>query len=257
MNRSGNRNLLVVSLIVVVILAVVAGILAFQWGRRAAREPEPVAFVTTTASATATATRPPLATRTPTPTRPPTNTPGPPPTATATPRPTPTPTPTPIVVITHINALGRLETAQFMMRTAINLEREPNNIWGRVFGTDKLLLMAEGEVVAGFDLKKIRAGDIVVRGKIVNITLPPPEILYSRIDNDATYVYERETGLFRQPDKDLESEARRRAEQELLNWARQRGIYDQAEEFGRVYLENFLKSLGFEEVVIQIRDEGL
>ena len=42
-----------------------------------------------------------------------------------------------------------------MMQTVIDLEREPTNIWGQVFGTDELLLVASGEVVAGFDLFRL------------------------------------------------------------------------------------------------------
>lgn len=144
------------------------------------------------------------------------------------------------------------------MRTVVDLENDPSNLWQQVFGTDKLLLMAEGEVVAGFDLQKVDSKkDVRVRGSSVKITLPPAEILYSRIDNQKTYVYERKTGLLVPPDPTLEGRARLLAEKNLVEWAEQRGIYQKAETAGRVYLENFLRSLGFTEITIEVKKKGL
>ena len=163
------------------------------------------------------------------PTVPPTLTPTP----TRTPTPTQTPTPTPIAVITGINAFGRLETVQYMMRDIVELEDEPANVFEQ-FSRDKLLLIAEGEVVAGFDLTKVTDDDIFVIGTTVLIMLPPPEILYSRIDNEKTFVYERETGLLRRPDEHLETEARRLAERHLTSWALERGILESGGGNGRV-----------------------
>lgn len=199
----------------------------------------------------ATPTLTPTVTRTPIPTGTATSTPTP----TKTPTSTPTPTPTPRVVITEIKSLGRLETVQFMMQTVIDLEREPTNIWGQVFGTDELLLVASGEVVAGFDLAKVQEKDITVRGDSVTMVLPPPEILYSRMDNQETYVYERNTGLFRKPDPRIETEARQLAEQAMVERAHRGQILGQAETNGRLQIEALLRSLGFTDVLLIVRTE--
>jgi len=183
----------------------------------------------------------------------PTRTPRPTATPTRTPTATPTPTPTPRVIITEVRALGRLESSSYLLQTVIDLEREPTNVWERVLGTDKLLLVASGEVVAGFDLARIEPNDILVSGERVRIVLPPPEILYSKVDNDRTYVYERATGLFRAPDPRIESEARQLAERSMIERALEGGILEHAEQNGRTYLEAFLRSLGFEEIDLAIR----
>jgi hypothetical protein len=196
---------------------------------------------------------PTLQTSTPTPQPTRTNTPVPTGTPTSTPTSTPTPTPTPRVIITDVKSLGRLETAQFMMQTVIDLEREPTNIWEQILGTDKLLLVAGGEVVAGFDLTLISQQDIIVRGDQVTITLPPPQILYSKVDNDQTYVYERTTGLFSPPDPRIESQARKLAEEAMIQRALEGEILKQAETNGRMRLEVFLRSLGFTDIVITVR----
>lgn len=199
------------------------------------------------------ATRPIIRTKTPTPTFTPTATPGPTLTPTPTSTPTPTPTPTPLISLLDVKSLGRLETAQFVMQTIVDLEKEPSNIWQEWFGTEKLLLIATGEVVAGFDLTKIKDSDVVVQGKSVTLWLPQPEILYSRVDNERTYVYLRETGFLVSPDKDLEKSARELAEQALREWALEHQILSKAEEYGKFYLESFLRSLGFTEIRLHVR----
>jgi hypothetical protein len=240
----------------VLALAIVGAIISVAAGILGAGGSPPAPEVAHQMSATASATWPVIRTKTPTLTATPTVTPGPTDTPTPTPTLTPTPTPTPVVVITKVRALGRLETAQYVMQTVVDLERDPNNLWQQVFGTDKLLLVAAGEVVAGFDLTQVKASDIVVRGTSVSIKLPPPEILYSRVDNENTYVYQRETGFLVAPDPNLETEARRRAEQALMDWALEHQVLSKAEEFGTLYLETFLHSLGFTEVRIEVRDGG-
>lgn len=201
-------------------------------------------------------TNPPPTTPPPTATPGPTHTPTATPTPTGTPTSTPTPTPTPIVVNPKLKALGRLETAQYVMQVVIDLEREPSSVWQQAFGTDQLLLIAEGQVVAGFDLTEIKDDDIVGESRSVTLKLPPPELLYFGVDEDKTYVYERNTGFLVRPDETLETEARRRAQSELVNWALQHQVFEKAEEFGVLYLESFLRSLGFSDVYIEVRDVG-
>jgi hypothetical protein len=235
--------------------------LAYRFGQQAVTGTSETALATTVVVSPAPtdipAKPPVIVTNTPTVTGTPTPTPGPTDTPTATPTDTPTSTPTPIVVITHVNSLGQLATTEFTMQTVVDLENEPVNLWEQVFGTDQLMLVAEGEVVAGIDLDKVEEEDIVVGGTTVNITLPSPEILYSRIDNERTYVYERNTGLLRPIDKTLEARARVLAEQTMIDWAIQRDIYSKAAESARMRIENLLRSLGFTEIVIKFKTEPI
>ena len=168
---------------------------------------------------------------------------------------TATPTPTPRVTIAEIRSLGRLETVQYYLQTVINLPNHTSNVWEQLLGTDSLLLIASGEVVAGFDLSKMQPEDITVRGDRVTMVLPPPEILYSRVDNEDTTVYERKTGLFRKPDKDLEGEARRLAEQAMVDRAMQADILRRAEANGRLQVEALIRQFGFSDVLIVVRSE--
>ena len=233
-----------VIVVVCLTLGVVGAITLLQRGAAETPTPTPLSPTRTPVLPTARPTQTPTPTATPTPTI----TPSP----TATPLPTSTPTATPIAVITGLNAFGRLETVLYTMRYIVRIEDEPSGLLERL-SRDRLMLIAEGEVVAGFDLAKVTEDDIVVIGTTVLIFLPPPEILYSRIDNEGTFVYERETGILRRPDPDLETAARRLAEQQLVSWALERDILDKAEEIGVVYMENFLRSLGFTQIRVEVR----
>ena len=196
------------------------------------------------------------ATSTPTPPFTPTPTAGPTATFTATPTPTPSPTPTPRVRITDVRSLGRLETVAYLVEAAIDLEKEPENTWQRIigiFGTDKVLLLASGEVVAGVDLRKISSQDVIIDGDSITLWLPKPEVFYTRIDNQETKVYLREKGIFYPYDKDLETRARQNAEKLMYEKALKHDILKKARQNAARDMEQFLRSLGFTDINVFTR----
>ena len=69
------------------------------------------------------------------------------------------------------------------------------------------------DVVAGIDLTKMQDGDVTIDEKShrAQLTLPPPELLSVRIDNDRTYVHSRKTDFFAQQQIELETRARQAA----------------------------------------------
>lgn len=243
--KTNQIKLLTLAATLVFVLTIAVGYVVLQLNHQATVARQAVPSPDSNGSIPRIVTNTPTQTSTTTPTPTPTNTPA------------PTATPTPIVVITHVKDLGRLEAVEFTMQTVVDLENEPTNLWERVVGSDKLMLIAEGEVVAGFDLAEVTAEDITVSGQSVEIVLPAPEILYSRIDNERTQVYERETGLFVKPDPSLEGRARQLAEEALVDWAIERDIFDKAEQTGKLRLENLLRSLGFTEIEIIVEGKEL
>jgi hypothetical protein len=172
---------------------------------------------------------------------------------TRTPTPTPTATPTPIIALRQVNELGRYESMQFVVQTVVDLAREPSNIWERICGSDQLLLVAGGEVIAGFDLSKVGPGDLQVSGKSLKLALPPPEVFSYFVREDQTYVYQRNTGLLCRPDPSLETQARRQAEQRLLDYAMAQGILQRSEKAGLTQLQAFFRDLGFEQVELVVK----
>ncbi len=116
---------------------------------------------------------------------------------------------------------------------------------------ERILLIVHGEVVAGIDLARLEDAKIDIKGRRIEIELPPAEVFSTRLDNERTQVYSRETGLFTTPDPNLESQVRREAERQVRQSAIEGGILKTAAENARATLSNLLEGLGFETVVVR------
>jgi len=154
-------------------------------------------------------------------------------------------------VVKQIQALNRYETTSFTIEKIIDAGSTGNALNQFLFG-DKLLLIAHGKVVAGFDFSKLSNNSVEVNGATITLNLPAPEILFTTLDESQTRVYDRTTGLLTKGDKDLETKAREAAQDSITKAACQENILDEAAKNGRDQLTTLLKSLGFTTVIINI-----
>jgi len=157
--------------------------------------------------------------------------------------PTPTIIPDPVTYITEIRSLARLETIQYSIEKVITAE-QGQGTFGFLFG-DKLLFVAHGTVIAGIDMAKLQPDNMRYEGGVLYVTLPPAEVFIATLDNDKSYVYNRETGILTQGVTDLETLARQSAEQEILKAATEDGILAQAQTNAEAFLIKFFAALGF------------
>ena len=157
--------------------------------------------------------------------------------------PTPTIIPDPVTYITEIRSLARLETIQYSIEKVITAEQGQGS-FGFLFG-DKLLFVAHGYVIAGIDMAKIEPQHMRYEGGVLYVTLPPAEVFVATLNNEKSYVYDRDTGIFTKGINDLETLARQSAEQEILKAAMEDGILNQAQVNAEAYLIRFFAALGF------------
>ncbi|MEJ2758048.1 MAG: DUF4230 domain-containing protein [Anaerolineales bacterium] len=166
------------------------------------------------------------------------------------------PTPTilldPVTIIRDIQSLARLETIHYSLEKVVTAESGQGDL-GFLFG-DKLLFVAHGEVIAGLDMEKLTAEDISVRSGVLYVSLPPAEIFVATLDNDKSYVYDRETGLLTRGSVDLETMARQTAEDAILEAALDDGILDQAQANAVDYLTQLFEAMGYQDVVLEFPD---
>jgi uncharacterized protein DUF4230 len=155
-------------------------------------------------------------------------------------------------VVSQIQKLQRLETVVFGMDKIVIGERESKYLPAFLAG-DRLLLIVFGEVTAGIDLSGVQVGDVDVdpEGPAIRLKVPAPEIFSTRLDNERTRVYSRETGLFSRVDPDLETDVRREAERQIRQAAVESGIMDTAKTNARATLTSFLQGLGFAQVTVE------
>ncbi len=161
--------------------------------------------------------------------------------------PTPTILPDPVTIVNEVKVLARLETVQYSVEKVITAETG-QEILGELFG-DRLLLIAHGVVIAGVDLSELTRGDIDVSDGVVQVDLPDPQVFVATLDNDKSRVYDRETGLFRQGDPDLETLARQAAEDEIYQSALDDGILQKANDNAEIFIERLLDDLGYDDVI--------
>ena len=160
--------------------------------------------------------------------------------------PTPTILPDPVTVINQVRSLARMETIQYTVEKVITAEMH-QDVFAPLFG-DRLIFVAHGNVIAGIDMLKMGPDDMWVRDGVLFVRLPKAEVFISALDNDKSYVYDRETGLLTKGEINLETLARQSAEDEIEKAALEDGILDQAQVNAQVYLQRFLLGLGFDQI---------
>ena len=167
--------------------------------------------------------------------------------------PTPTILPDPITIINQIRPLARLETIQYTVEKVITAEVGQGSL-APLFG-DRLLFVGHGYVTAGIDLENISSQDLVIADGMIKVSLPEAEIFVATLDNDKSYVYDRETGLLTHGDINLETAARQTAEDQIEQAALEDGILAQAQANAETFMQSLLNKLGYAQVVFVHPDE--
>jgi hypothetical protein len=160
-------------------------------------------------------------------------------------------------VVTEIRDLARLESVQYHIERVVDLRDQQSLLFGLIHTQDAILFVAVGDVVAGVDLSEMADGDVIVdttTGK-VSVTLPPAQILSTRLDNQRSWVYSRTTDLLAQRHEDLETRARQEAERTLEGAAIAAGVLDRARANAEQTVATLVRSLGYTTVVVTSRDQ--
>jgi hypothetical protein len=163
--------------------------------------------------------------------------------------PTPTVIPDPVTIVHEVRSMARLETIQYSVEKIISAETR-QGLFGFLVG-DRILFVAHGTVIAGVDLQKLQPEDMRVEGGVLYVTLPPAEIFVATLENDKSYVYDREQGVLTRGDQNLETVARQAAEDEIEAAALEDGILAQAQVNAENFLYRFFLQLGFPEVIFE------
>lgn len=153
-------------------------------------------------------------------------------------------------VVRSIRDLSNLTTVELVEYTIVEKGTDQGFLaWAR---GDSLELFAVARIGAGVDL-----GDVTVRSfdlsedGVVDLVVPRASIQYVAVDNQATRILDRDTGVFTGGDPRLESDARRLADETLRQAALDEGILGMAEDNAREVITNFLLSLGYRDVILE------
>ncbi len=154
-------------------------------------------------------------------------------------------------VVDSVRNVAKLTTVEMVEYTTV--EKGNDFGWLNWARGDRIFLFAVARIGAGVDMEAVTTENFEVdqTSGTVTVRLPAPEIIFVEVDNEATRVYDRDTGLFTKGDLHLESDARQIAQQVLVNSAMEHGIMDKAEENAKITIENFLRGVGYTEVLFE------
>lgn len=162
---------------------------------------------------------------------------------------TPVILPNPATIVHQINDLARLETASYEIEKVVTAEDNADQFFGLV--GESLIFVAYGKVYAGVDLSQMSTEDLVVVDPVsVMVHLPEAQVFEDipALDNERSYVADRDTGLLTRADPELETEVRQAAEVAIREAATQSDILERANGNAEAYMRNFLTGLGFTNV---------
>jgi len=159
------------------------------------------------------------------------------------------------LVLEQVRTVSELTTAVFAMQAVVPTSRD-RTLGSYVIGRTTLLYIAYGEVRAGVDLGGLTSGNVQVNGDSVAVTLPPPQILDSKIDVNRSKVYDYDRGfLALGPDvaPDLQHLAQQKTLQTILEAACQQGILQQASDRAKVVVTQLLNTAGYQQFSVTVQ----
>jgi hypothetical protein len=157
-------------------------------------------------------------------------------------------------VVEKIQRLSRLETVVYSLDTIVE-SQESNPVLPDVLAGDRLVMIVHGQTIAGVDLGQLKPDSVEITdgagGRSIKLTLPPSQVFLTTLDEQKTRVYARDTGLLVQADKNLETQARQKAQSDLQAAALSDGILDAATRNARATVTAMLEGLGFSKVDVR------
>lgn len=160
------------------------------------------------------------------------------------------------LIIEQLRQVSQLSTVIFTTESLIPTKAE-RTLGQFVVGRTELIYLAQGEVRAGINLADLKPEHLQQTETGLEIILPPPEILDSKIDVKRSQVYHYHRGfLALGPDlaPELQSQAQRRALDRIVASACQRGILTQANLETQAVVTQLLESAGHENITVKTQE---
>lgn len=157
------------------------------------------------------------------------------------------------LVVSQVRGASELTTAVFTMEAVVP-SRQDRKLGGYTVGTTTLLYIAYGEVRAGVDLKDLKPDNVTVVNDTIQLQLPPPRILDSKIDVNRSTVYDYDRG-FLGLGPDTAPQLQMLAQQETLKKieaaACKENLLSQANDRAQLVVEKLLNTAGYKQVVVK------
>jgi hypothetical protein len=157
------------------------------------------------------------------------------------------------IVVSQVRGASELTTAVFTMEAVVPTRQE-RKIGQYTLGATTLLYIAYGEVRAGVDLKDLKADNVTIVNDTIQLQLPPPRILDSKIDVNRSSVYDYDRGfLGLGPDTapQLQTLAQQETLKKIKDAACRENLLAQANDRAELVVEKLLNTAGYKQVVVK------
>ena len=144
-------------------------------------------------------------------------------------------------VVAQIKPLKQLVTVRYTIQQVVGLTEQKLPL-----GEESLLLMVQGQALAGVDLESLRPDDLMLgTSREIVISLPPPQVLEAFLDEKQTKVWDHRITWWTPwvpYDPDLEHRARLSAVDGLRSAAIRMGILNEAKRNAESAIRDFLSA---------------
>lgn len=147
------------------------------------------------------------------------------------------------VIRDRVQQMSTLTTTRYTYSSVVTTERDMPDVLKLLYG-EKLVMVAVGYVTAGIDMTQIKSEDVILEGNRLTIRLPAPALQDCFLDEGASYVISRDTGLFARTAPELDESSRRYAIEQFLKEAGEAGILADAQIQAQTAIEQFIALLG-------------
>lgn len=152
-----------------------------------------------------------------------------------------------------ITSLTELGTVEYVVTKIVKANDDAT--WYK-FGDRKILFSCKAILKAGIDLSKLEENDIQANTeeKSISITLPEAELLSVNLKPENIKLIYEKTAITRSSFSNKERDAvLAQGEADILKSVPDMGIFDDAENNAKLFLEAFLKQAGFTNVNIEFK----
>jgi Protein of unknown function (DUF4230) len=159
-------------------------------------------------------------------------------------------------VISKIKSTAKLATTETIIDKVVIGQKE-RKMFGLVhLNTAEFVAYTKARVKTGIDLTKIKKGDVEIKGSMIELNLPPIEVLdfkYSFED----YIIDKQLSdndFLNKIDVIDQEEFFRKAEIDIRKHLKYMGIKEQTQTNTRKLMESLLSNLGYKEIYIVFAD---
>jgi hypothetical protein len=150
--------------------------------------------------------------------------------------------------ILSLKEMADLATVEYTVTKII--KANDNQTWFKA-GERKILMSCEANIKAGIDIGSVNKNNFKIDGKNVSVRLPEPKVISISIPAERIKVEYQDVGLFRDPYTASErNQLAAQAETQIRNSIDSLGILQQAKANTSLFVSNFLKRLGYENIDI-------